>query len=125
MSRTIPSFIIALAMEEKDWKPFRNALDKKDRKEDDETLFDLSKFYISACSNSVQYVRLYPILMSILIDHYKELTGYIKEVERIEAKSTARKKGIDEGKGRRAITAAAAATTVKVIRVLKYVNYLT
>jgi hypothetical protein len=32
MSRTIPSFIIALAMEEKDWKPFRNALDKK-RKE--------------------------------------------------------------------------------------------
>jgi hypothetical protein len=87
-------------------------------------LFDLSKFYISACSNCVQYVRLYPILMSILIDHYKELTGYIKEVERIEAKSTARKKGIDEGKGRRAITAAAA-TTVKVIRVLKYVNYLT
>jgi hypothetical protein len=32
----IPSFRIALAMEKKEWKPFRNALDKKDRKELDE-----------------------------------------------------------------------------------------
>jgi hypothetical protein len=29
MGRTIPSFRIALAMEKEDWKPFRNALDKK------------------------------------------------------------------------------------------------
>ena len=36
MGRTIPSFRIALAMEKEDWKPFRNALDKKDRKEFDE-----------------------------------------------------------------------------------------
>jgi len=34
MGRTIPSFRIALAMDEKEeWKPFRNALDKSDRKE--------------------------------------------------------------------------------------------
>jgi hypothetical protein len=32
MGRTIPSFRIALAMEEREWKPFRNALDKSDRK---------------------------------------------------------------------------------------------
>jgi hypothetical protein len=29
MDRTIPSFRIVLAMEKDDWKPFRNALDKK------------------------------------------------------------------------------------------------
>jgi hypothetical protein len=70
MGRTIPSFRIALAMEKEEWKPFRNALDKRDRKEFDE-MWELPKFYISACSNSVQYVRLHPILMSILLYHYK------------------------------------------------------
>jgi hypothetical protein len=32
MGRTIPSFRIALAVEKEEWKPFRNALDKRDRK---------------------------------------------------------------------------------------------
>src|SRR5215203_3841023 len=91
MGRTIPSFRIALAMEKEDWKPFRNALDKSDRKKFDE-MFELPKFYISACSNSVQYVRLHPILMSILLYHYKELTKCISEVERIEAKVHSRRK---------------------------------
>jgi hypothetical protein len=85
MGRTIPSFRIALAMEKEEWKPFHNALDKRDRKKFDE-MFDLPKFYISACSNSVQYVRLHPILMSILLYHYKELTECISEVEQIEAR---------------------------------------
>jgi hypothetical protein len=91
MGRTIPSFRIALAMEKVEWKPFRNALDKSDRKKFDE-MFDIPRFYISACSYSVQYVRLHPILMSILLYHYKELTECISEVDRIEVKSTARKK---------------------------------
>jgi hypothetical protein len=47
-------------------------------------MFDLSKFYISACSNSVQYVRIHPILMSILLYHHKQLTECILEVEQIE-----------------------------------------
>jgi hypothetical protein len=68
MGRTIPSFRLALEMEEREWKPFRNALDK------------------SACSYSVQTVRLYPILMSILLYHFKQLTQCISEAERIEAK---------------------------------------
>src|SRR5918994_2285419 len=84
MGRTIPSFRIALAMEKEDWKPFRNALDKSDRKRFDE-MFDIPRWYISACSNSVQYVRLHPILMSILLYNYKELTECISEVEQIEA----------------------------------------
>ena len=79
-------------MEEKEeWKPFRNALDKRDRKEFDE-MWELPKFYISACSNSVQYVRLHPILMSILLYHYKQLTACISEVEPIEFKVNSKKK---------------------------------
>lgn len=85
MGRTIPSFRIALGMEKEDWKPFRNALDKSDRKLFDE-MFDVPKFYISACSNSIQYVRLHPILMSILLYHYKQLTKCTSEVEQIEAR---------------------------------------
>jgi hypothetical protein len=85
MGRTIPSFRIALAMEKEDWKPFRNALSKSDRKKFDE-MFDIPRFYISACSYSVQYVRLHPILMSILFHHYKELTECIEQVEEIEAR---------------------------------------
>jgi hypothetical protein len=42
MRRTIPSIRIALAMEERDWKPFHNALDNKDRKRFDE-MFDLPR----------------------------------------------------------------------------------
>ncbi|MDQ3851537.1 MAG: hypothetical protein M3299_01745 [Thermoproteota archaeon] len=85
MGRTIPSFRIALEMEQAEWKPFRNALDKSDRKKFDE-MFDTPRWYISACSNSVQYVRFHPILMSIVFHHYKQLTECISEVEEIEAK---------------------------------------
>ena len=54
--------------------------------------WDLPKWYISACSNSVQYVRLHPILMSILLCDYKELTQCISEVEKIEARVNSKKK---------------------------------
>ena len=91
MGRTIPSFRIALAMEKEEWKPFRNALDKSDRKKFDE-MWDIPRWYISACSNSVQYVRLHPILMSILLYNFKELTKSIEEIERIEARVSNSKK---------------------------------
>jgi hypothetical protein len=85
MGRTIPSFRMALELEKEDWKPFRNALDKSDRKKFDD-MFDIPRLYTSACSYAVQPVRLYPILMSIFLYHFKELTECSKEVERIEAK---------------------------------------
>jgi hypothetical protein len=47
MSQTLSSFTIALAMEKDEWKPFRNALDKSDRKKFDEMLFDIPRLYIS------------------------------------------------------------------------------
>jgi hypothetical protein len=52
---------------------------------------ELPKFYISACSISVQYVRLHPILMSILLYHYKQLTACISEVKETEAKVNSKK----------------------------------
>jgi hypothetical protein len=76
MGRTIPSFRIALAIEKEEWKPFRNALDKSDRKKFDE-MFDIPRLYGSACSYAVLPVRLYPILMSILFQHYNQLTECI------------------------------------------------
>lgn len=72
-------------MEKEDWKPFRNALDRSERKKIDD-MFDIPRLYTSACSYAVQPVRLYPILMSILLHHFKELTECIKEVERIGVK---------------------------------------
>jgi hypothetical protein len=67
-------------MENRRWKPFRNALDKSDRKKFDD-MFDIPRLYITACSNSVQLVPLDPILISILFHHYKELTECISQTE--------------------------------------------
>jgi hypothetical protein len=92
MGRTIPSFRLALDLEKRDWKPFRNALDKSDRKKFDE-MFDIPRLYTSACSYAVQPVRLYPILMSILLHNYKELTQCISEVEWIESIVKSKKNG--------------------------------
>ncbi len=82
MDRTIPSFRIALATDQAEWKPFRKALDKSERQSIDE-MWDVHKMYFSACSNSVQLVPLHPIIISILLHHYKELKECISEVERI------------------------------------------
>jgi hypothetical protein len=85
MGRTIPSFRIALEMEKADWKPFHNALDKSDRKKFDE-MFDIPRFYTSACSYAVQPIRLYPILMSILLYDYQQLAESISQVEKMLVK---------------------------------------
>jgi hypothetical protein len=82
MGRTIPSFRLALEMEEREWMPFRNALDKKDRKKFDD-MFDIPRLYTSACSYAVQPVRLYPILMSILLHCYKQLVDCISQVRQM------------------------------------------
>jgi hypothetical protein len=83
-------------MEEREWKPFRNALDKSDRKKFDD-MFDTPRLYISAYSNSVQLVPLHPIIiiiiiMSILVHHYRELKEYINQVGHMEAKVNSSKK---------------------------------
>jgi hypothetical protein len=59
-------------MERWKWKPFRQALDKKDREMFDE-MFSYSRLYNSAGSSACRPVLIHPILMSILFELYKQL----------------------------------------------------
>ena len=69
-------------MEKQEWKSFRNALGKSERKKFDE-MVDIPRLYITACSNSVQLVPVHPIAMSILFHHYKELMRCSQQLEEI------------------------------------------
>ena len=86
MGRTIPSFRIASVMEKEEWKSFRKALDKKDRKIFDD-IFDFSILYNSASSYSAKYVRIHPIFMSIIFHHYKQLFTMSEELNQAEVKN--------------------------------------
>jgi hypothetical protein len=78
MGRTIPSYRIAAEIERSNWKAFRERMDKKDRKEFDK-MFDYSRLYNSAGSNASRPVLMHPILMSIILEHYKQLTKMVNE----------------------------------------------
>jgi hypothetical protein len=80
MSRTIPSFSLASVEEEREWKVFRNSLDKSDRRIFDE-MFSISHLYNSACSYAANHIRIRPILMSILFHHYKKLMRLSKQIK--------------------------------------------
>jgi hypothetical protein len=73
MGRTVPSYRIATEMEKAKWKPFRQMLNKNDKKLFDQMLC-YPNLYNSAGSNAVRPVLLEPILMSIAFEHYKQLT---------------------------------------------------
>jgi hypothetical protein len=83
MGRTIPSFRIASSIEEKEWKPFRNSLDKSDRKIFDD-MFSIAHLYNSASSYATKPIRIQPIFMSIIFHHYKQLARLSKEIEEIK-----------------------------------------
>ncbi len=55
---------------------------------DFDEMWDISRLYVSACSNSAQLVPLQPIIISILFHHYKELKEFISEVEQITEAAT-------------------------------------
>jgi len=80
MGRTIPSFRLASVEEEREWKVFRNALDKSDRRLFDE-MFSISHLYNSACSYAANPIRIRPILMSIIFHHYKKLMRLSKQIK--------------------------------------------
>ena len=77
MGRTVPSFRLAQMYEEREWKGFRNALSKSERKEFDK-MFATSRLYVSACSYAARPIRIQPILMSIVFHHYKQLLDISK-----------------------------------------------
>jgi hypothetical protein len=76
---------MTLGMEKAEWKPFRNALDKSEKKQFEE-MWDIPRLYVSACSNSCQLVPLQPIIISILFHHYKELKKCRFELDRLQGK---------------------------------------
>jgi hypothetical protein len=61
-----------LAEEKSEWKDYRKHLDDRERKDFDD-MFEIPRLYISACSGSVNLVRIYPIFISIIFHHHKEL----------------------------------------------------
>ena len=83
MGRTVPSFRNVLAQEKQEWKLFRNALGKSERKSFDE-MWDIPRLYITSCSNSVSLVPFHPIAMSILFHHYKELMECERQIKLID-----------------------------------------
>lgn len=85
MGRTIPSFRIASVMEKEEWKAFRKALDKEDRKVFDD-MFAISILYNSASVYSAKFVRIHPIFMSIIFHHYKQLLRISEELNQMKGK---------------------------------------
>ena len=79
MGRTVPSYRIAAEMERTKWKIFREKLDKKDRKLFDQ-MFSYSRLFNSAGSNACRPILIHPILMSIILEHYKQLESLRKSV---------------------------------------------
>ena len=72
MGRTIPSYRVATEIEKAKWKPFRQMLNRKDKKLFDQMLC-YPQLYNSAGSNAFRPVLLEPIIMSIVFEHYKQL----------------------------------------------------
>ena len=72
MGRTVPSYRLASEWEKRKWKPFRERLDKSERKAFDE-MMSISRLYNVAGVGACKPVLLHPILMSIIFEHYKQL----------------------------------------------------
>jgi hypothetical protein len=72
MGRTVPSFRIAEAMEVGEWKAFRRALPKGERRLFDEML-ETARLYTSASSSAVRTSRLEGMTMALLFHHFREL----------------------------------------------------
>jgi len=72
MGRTIPSYRIASQIKIWKWRPFRKALDKRDRKVFGEML-SIPRFYNSAGTMACRPVLIHTIIMSIIFEHYKQL----------------------------------------------------
>jgi hypothetical protein len=66
--------------EEREWKSFRNSLDKQDRKEFD-SMFTDARLYISACSYAAKPVRVQPVFMALVFHHYKQLIRIVEQFE--------------------------------------------
>ena len=91
MGRTAHSFRIAAEIERTKWKQFRSYLDKKDRKIFDQ-MYDYVKLNNAACSNACRPVVIHAVIMSIIFEHYKQVT---KLMDQKKAKDKAKSSTLD------------------------------
>jgi hypothetical protein len=78
VGRTLPSFRIAAEIERTKWKQIRSLLDKGDRKKFDQ-MYDYVKLYNSACMMARRPVVIHSVLMSIIFQHFKQLTSLMDQ----------------------------------------------
>ena len=74
MGRTIPSFRIAILLEEKRWKLYRQYLRKKEQKIF-KHMFSIAYLFNSASSYAANPIRINPILFSIALYHHKKISS--------------------------------------------------
>ena len=79
MGRTVPSYRIETEMERRNWKIFRQELDKSERKMFEE-MMSYSRLYNAAGVIACKPVLIQPILISIIFEHYKQLELLRKSV---------------------------------------------
>jgi hypothetical protein len=70
---------MASVEEQKEWKEFRQALDKSDRKTFD-NLFSIAQLYNSASSYAAKPIRIQPIFMAIIFHHHTQLMKIKEEI---------------------------------------------
>jgi hypothetical protein len=78
MGRTIPSFRIAMLLEEKRWKLYRQYLRKKEQKIF-KHMFSIAYLLNSASSYAANPIRINPILFSIALYHQKKISSLDKK----------------------------------------------
>jgi len=77
LGRTIPSFRIAILLEEKRWKLYRQYLRKKEQKIF-KHMFSIAYLFSSASSYAANPIRINPILFSIALYHHKKISSLDK-----------------------------------------------
>ena len=82
MGRTIPSFRIAVLMEEKRWKMYIQALDKNGQKIF-KHMFSIVYLFNSASSYAANPIRINPIMFSIALYHQKKISSLKKKLNEI------------------------------------------
>ena len=79
---------MAAEIERTKWTQFRSYLNKNERKMFDQ-MYDYFKSHSAACSNACRPVVIHAILMSIIFEHYKQLTRLLeKQKEQKQAKES-------------------------------------
>ncbi len=82
MGRTVPSFRIAEAQEAGEWRAFRKALPRRERRVFDELLSE-ARHYTSASSAAVRTSRFEGMAMAIIFHHYRLLARAAEGVSEV------------------------------------------